>query len=162
MSQEQWEGLAVPEAIWAGENGKEGKTILPLVLVPFKAVLEEESEARNKQATKARKLQALTAAHDVLYATPGRLGRIEGARAEANASEADHSEEEASEGLWPYVPDWPRVIMGSNLSSAEDKLEWLQNCFPPNVLEGYKELGANSVIGLSVQSALLIRGGHIE
>lgn len=66
--------------------------------MPFEAVLEEEPVARSKQATKARKLQALTAAQDVLYATHGRLGRIEGARVEISASGADHSKEEASEG----------------------------------------------------------------
>lgn len=54
------------------------------------------------------------------------------------------------------------MTIGSNLSSAEDKLEWLQSYLPPNVLEGYKELWANSVIGLGVQSALLIRGERIE
>lgn len=98
----------------------------------------------------------------MLNATPRRLGWIEGARVETSATRADHSEEETSEGLRQYVPDWPQVTIGSNLSSAEDKLEWLQSYLPPNVLEGYKELWANSVIGLGVQSALLIRGERIE
>lgn len=101
------EGSAMPETTWAEESRDEGQAVLPLVLVPFEAFLEEEPAARSKQATKTRKLQALTAAQDVLYATPGWLGRIEGARVEASATRADHSEEEASEGLWPYVPDWP-------------------------------------------------------
>lgn len=92
----------------------------------------------------------------MLYATPRRLGLIEGAWGEVSALGAGQSEEEASDESRPYVPDWPRVTIGSNLSLTEHKLEWLQNCLPPNVLEGYKELGANSVIGLGVQSTLLV------
>lgn len=52
--------------------------------------------------------------------------------------------------------------MESNLSMADKKLEWLWNCLPLKVLEGYKELGASSVIGLGVQSALLVRSVCIE
>lgn len=46
--------------------------------------------------------------------------------------------------------------MELNLSIADEKLEWLLNCLLSNVLEGYNELGAGSVIGLGVQSALLV------
>lgn len=50
------EGSAVLETIWAVESGEEEQAVLPLVLVLFEAVLEEEPKARNKQETKARKL----------------------------------------------------------------------------------------------------------
>lgn len=39
---------------------------------------------------------------------------------------------------------------------ADEKLEWLLNCLPPTVLEGYNMLRAGSVIGLGFQSALLV------
>lgn len=48
-------------------------------------MLKEESGACRKQATRAKRLQALSAAKDVLYAALGRLGLIEGARGETNA-----------------------------------------------------------------------------
>lgn len=35
------------------------------------------------------------------------------------------SEEEVSDGSRPYVPKWPYVTKGSNLSTTEEKLEWL-------------------------------------
>lgn len=41
------------------------------------------------------------------------------------------------------------------MPTADEKIEWLLNCLPPTVLEGYNMLGAGSVIGLGVQSALL-------
>lgn len=47
------------------------------------------------------------------------------------------------------------MTKGLTLASSETREEWLQNCLPPNVLEGYKELGASSIISLGVQSALL-------
>lgn len=47
------------------------------------------------------------------------------------------------------------MIKGLNFASLEARLEWLQNCLPSNVLKRYKELGANSVISLGVQSTLL-------
>lgn len=47
------------------------------------------------------------------------------------------------------------MTKGSNLALAKARLEWLQNCLPPNVLEGYTEMGASSVIGLGLQSAVL-------
>lgn len=78
---------------------------------------------------------------DVLCAGPKRLRRIKGERREANAIEMARSEEEAGEEAQPYVPDWPQVMRESNLSSADEKLEWLQNCLPLNVLEGYKDWG---------------------
>lgn len=46
-------------------------------------------------------------------------------------------------------------MKGSNLASSEVKLEWLQNCLPPSVMEGYKDWGTSSMVGLGVQSALL-------
>lgn len=156
------EGSVRPVATRSGDGGEEGQAALPLELVPFEAVLEEKPAARRKQATKERRLQALTAAQDVLCLAPERLGWIEGVREEASASGVGRSEEEVGKGSRPYVPDWPRVIMESNLSSADEKLEWLQNCLPPNVLEGYKELWASSVIGLRVQSALLVRSVCME
>lgn len=52
--------------------------------------------------------------------------------------------------------------MESNLLTADEKLEWLRNCLLPNVLEGYKKLGPGSVIGIGVQSALLVRIWCIE
>lgn len=57
--------------------GEEGRAALPLVLVPFDAVPEEEPQAQSKQATKAKWLQAVVVAQDVLRTTPGRLGQIE-------------------------------------------------------------------------------------
>lgn len=54
------------------------------------------------------------------------------------------------------------MTIESNLSTTDEKLERLLNCLLPNVLEGYKELGASSVIGLGVQSALLVRSVYIE
>lgn len=93
---------------------------------------------------------------------PGRLGRIEGEGKESCKPGAGRSEEEVGEGARLYVPDWPRVTIESNLSMADEKLEWLRNCLPPNVLEGYKELGTSSVIGLGVQLALLVRSMCIE
>lgn len=86
-------------------GGQEGQASLPLVLVPFEAVPKEEPVARRKQATKSRRLQVLTAAQDVLCPAPGRLDRIQGVGGEASALGAGRSEEEASEGSWPYVPD---------------------------------------------------------
>lgn len=134
------------------EVGKKGQG---LVLVPFEAVPEEEAQARRKQAANAKRTEARTAAQDVLCAAPRRLGQVELTRGETNRVGAGHSEEEASDRSQPYVPEWPHVTKGSNLASAEASSEWLQNCLPPNVLEVYKEMGANSVIGLGVQSALL-------
>lgn len=136
--------------------GKKGRQHCPWCWCRLR-LPKEEPAVRRKQATKAERLQALTASQDMLYAAPVRLGLTKGTRLEANASGAGQSEEETSDESRPYVPDWPRVTRGSTLASAEDKLEWLQNCLPPNVLEGYKELGASSVIGLHVQSALLVR-----
>lgn len=72
----------------ASEGDKKGQSTLPLVLVPFEAVPEEEPAARRKQATKSKRLQALTVAQDMLYAVLGRLGLREGARREASASGA--------------------------------------------------------------------------
>lgn len=64
----------------------------------------------------------------------------------------------SGEGGEPQVyPGWSRVFTNSNLGSAEEKLEWLLNCAPPGVSEGYDVLGAGSVIELGVQSALLVR-----
>lgn len=65
--------------------------------------------------------------------------------------------EEAGEEARPYVPDWPQVTIESSQSMAYEKLEWLRNYLPPNVLECNKELAAGSVIGLGVQLALLVR-----
>lgn len=132
------------------------------MLVPFEAMPKEEPTARRKQVTNAKRLQALTAAQDVLSVVLGRVGRIEGATVGASTSGAAQSEEEASDGSQPYVPNWPRVTRGSNLATAEDKLEWLQNCLLPIVLEEYMELGASSMIDLGVQSALLVRNGCME
>lgn len=80
---------------------------------------------------------------------------MEGTTVEARDSEVGHSEEETSDGSQPYVPEWLHVTRGSNLATSEVKLEWLQNCLSPNVLEGYKKIGATSVIGLGVHSTLL-------
>lgn len=91
----------------------------------------------------------------MLCAAPRRLGRLEGTRGETSGLGTVPSEEEASDGSQPYIPEWPHVTRGSNLAKAEAKLEWLQKCLSPNVLEGYKEMGASSVICLGVQSALL-------
>lgn len=46
-------------------------------------------------------------------------------------------------------------MKGSNLASSEAKLEWLRNCLPPSIMEGYKDWGASSMVGLGVQSPLL-------
>lgn len=71
------EGLLAPERSQSGDGG-DGRQALPLVAVPFEPVAGEVPAARRKQATKARRLQALTVAQDMLCAMPGRLGRIEG------------------------------------------------------------------------------------
>lgn len=47
---------------------EEGQSALPLVLVLFEGVPEEELQARKKQATKAKRLQVVAAAQDVLCA----------------------------------------------------------------------------------------------
>lgn len=52
----------------------------------------------------------------------------------------------------------PQVMTESNLSSVEKILDWLLNCVPSGILEGYEMLGAGSVIGLDVLSTLLVRG----
>lgn len=101
------------------------------------------------------RVEARTVAQSVLCAAPGRLGRAELTRGEGSEVGVGHSENEVSDGSQPYVPEWPHVTKGSTLATADTKLEWLQNCLPPNLLEGYKEMGTNSVKGLGVQSALL-------
>lgn len=149
-------GTMVPEASRSGDGG-EGRQALPLVVVPFEPVREEEPAVRRKQVTKAKRLQALTVAYDMLCAAPGKLGMIEKEGGELSAVGAGRSEEKVSEVAQPYVPNWPQVTMGSSLSTTDEKKEWLLNCLPPNILEGYKELGTGSVIGLGVQSVLLVR-----
>lgn len=42
--------------------GEKGRAALPLVLVPFDTVPEEEPQAQRKQATKAKWLQAVAVA----------------------------------------------------------------------------------------------------
>lgn len=61
------EGLAGPWGVSVGgwERGR-ASTVLPLVMVPFEPVVEEEPAARRKQATKAKRLQALTAAQETI------------------------------------------------------------------------------------------------
>lgn len=88
---------------------------------------------------------------DVLCAALGRLGQMELTRKEASGLGTGHSEEEPSDGSQLYVPEWSQVMKGSTLATVEAKLEWLQNCLPPNVLEGYKDMEASSIIGLGVQ-----------
>lgn len=53
---------ALGEKEGAAGVGEEGQVALPLVMVPFEAVPEEEPPARRKQAIKARRLQAMTVA----------------------------------------------------------------------------------------------------
>lgn len=81
-----------------------------------------------------------------------RIGRIEGERGEISTTGA-----EGGEDPQPYVPNWPQVTMNSNLPSAKKNLEWLLNCVPSGVSEGYETLRAGSVIELGIQSALLVR-----
>lgn len=76
--------------------GKEGHAALPLVLVPFEAVPEEEQRVRMKQA--ARRQEVRTVAQDVLCAAPGRLGYIELTRGEASSTRTRYSGEEVSDG----------------------------------------------------------------
>lgn len=66
---------------------------------------------------------------------------------------------ESEEGGEPqiYVPNWQKVLTNSNLASSEEKLEWLLNCVPSGVSEGYDTLKEGSVIELDVQSALLVK-----
>lgn len=97
----------------------------------------------------------MNAALDVLCVAPGRLGQMEGTTGEASSSGTGHTDEEASDGSQLYVLEWPLITRGSTLATAEAKLEWMQNCLPLNMLEGYKDMGASSVICLGVQSALL-------
>lgn len=122
------EGLMAPERSRLGDGG-DGRQALPLVVVPFEPVAGEVPAARKKQATKARRLQALTVAQDMLCATPGRLGRIEGERGEVGAVGAAWSEE-VGEGARPCMLNWPRVTMQSNLSTTDEKQKWLLNCLP--------------------------------
>lgn len=84
------------------------------------------------------------------------MGRIEGEAGESSAAGAAQAEGNEKEEARPYVPNWSRVTAESNLGTADEKLEWLLNCLPPNVLEGYNTFGAGSVIGLGVQSAMLV------
>lgn len=70
------ESTTVLGATRSGDGGEEGQAALSLVLVPFEDMSEEKPAARRKQATKSRRLQALTVVQDVLCAVPGRLGRI--------------------------------------------------------------------------------------
>lgn len=132
------EGLAVEvigpdrgglDQMLAGPNRREGTAVqqdegqgaLPLVLVP-----EEEQRARNKQAANAKRTEARAMVQDVLYAAPGRLGQVELTMGEGSGAGVAQSEEAASDGSQPYVPDWPHVKKGGTLSSTEVKLEWLQ------------------------------------
>lgn len=69
---------------------------------------------------------------------------------ETSGAGAGHSEEEPSDGSLPYVPEWPHVMKESNLGTTEARLEWLQNCLPPNVIERYKEGGAVAAVSLGV------------
>lgn len=75
---------------------EEGQAALPLVLVPFEAVPEEEAQALRKQATKTKRLQVVAVAQDVLCVASERLGQMEGTTGEASGSEAGHTDEEAS------------------------------------------------------------------
>lgn len=75
------------------------------MLVPFEPITEEEPAASRKQATKARRLQALTAVQDMLCPAPGRLGRIEREKREASVAGVARLEEEVGEGERPYVPN---------------------------------------------------------
>lgn len=80
------EGSAVPELSGSGDGEEGGKAALQLVLVPFELVVEEEPAARRKEATKSRRLQALTAAQDMLCVVPGMLERAVRERGETNAA----------------------------------------------------------------------------
>lgn len=150
------EGSVAIERSRSGDRHEEGQEALPLVLVPFEPVTEEETLAQRKQTAKVRKLQALTDTQAMLCAVLGRLGRIEGERGESSASGATRSKNEGGKGARPYVPNWPRVTTNSNLSTADEKQEWLLNCLPPTILEAYNMLVVGSVISLGVQSALLV------
>lgn len=86
----------------------------------------------------------------MLCAVLGNLGRIEGETGESSATGAAQAGSEGDGGALPYMPNWPRVTAESNLSTADEKMEWLLNCLPPPVLEGYNMLGAGSVVGLGV------------
>lgn len=90
-----------------GDGGEEGQTTLPLVLVPFEPVTEEELAAQRKQAAKARRLQVLIEAQAVLCVVLGRLGRIEGETGESSVAGAARAESERDKGAQPYVPNWP-------------------------------------------------------
>lgn len=126
-----------------------------MVVVPFELVSREKQAAQGKQAAKARRVQALIEAQTMLFAALGRLGRVEGERGESSPEGAVHLEEEVGKRARPYVPNWTQVTTESNLSPAYEKMEWLLNCLPPTVLDGYNMLGAGSMIGLDVQSTLL-------
>lgn len=92
----------------------------------------------------------------MLCAAPKRLGRLEGEARESSATGAALAEEGGGKGARPYVPNWPRVTAESSLARADEKLEWLLNCLPPNVLESYNTFKVGSVIGLGVQSTVLV------
>lgn len=49
------------------------------------------------------------------------------------------------------------MATNSNLASVEEKLEWLLNCVPSGISEGYDTLRVVPVIELGLQSELLVR-----
>lgn len=102
-----------------------------------------------------KRTEARIVALDVVCALTEKLRRMGLTRGENSGAGMVHSEEVASDGSQPYIPEWPHITKGCNLASLEARLEWLQNCLLPNVLEGYKELGTNAVVSLGIQSALL-------
>lgn len=129
---------------------------MPLVVVPFKSITGDKLATQRKQAAKARRIHTLIDAQAMLCTAPGRLGRVEVKKRESSAAGTAQSEEEGKEGALSYVPNWPQVTIESNFSTADKKMEWLLNCLHPIALEGYNMLGAGLMIGLGVQSALLV------
>lgn len=123
----------------------------------FEQDAKGERPGWTSQLARARMLLALANVQATLCAVLGMLGRIEGERGETSVAGAAGAEDEGGQKPQQYVPNWPQVRTNSNLVLAEEKLEWLLNCVPPGVSEGYDTLGTRSAIKRGVQSALLVR-----
>lgn len=91
----------------------------------------------------------------MLCTAPGRLGRVERGRG-IKCGRDSLSRRGEEKDAPPYVPNWLRVTVESNLATADEKMEWLLNCLPSNVLEGYNTFGVGCVIGLGVHSVVLV------
>lgn len=70
-----------------------------------------------------RRMEIRTVALDVVCAAPEKLGWMGLTIRKTSGAGVGQSEEEASDGSQPYVPEWPHVTKGSTLASSEARLE---------------------------------------